>query len=260
MLLACQPRRRLAHSETRRQAMGAGAQSPTALARIFRIAAVPPAAFLAFAIWWLAGWGGQSTMRVLIVVGGLGFPAFAAVCTGVAARRARGRQRRAWVYMTAGLAAWTLSELVVVYHRVWLGSVHPVYPAAANAGFLLFPVAACVAMLVLPAGYPGGNWFRILLDGAIVAAALFVVSWVVVLRHAYAATGGKNSAAIVSLAYPVSEVVTVAVAVLVLARAPPRWRVTVTLLTVGLTLIAASGSAYEYLFPRNKYTRSEEHT
>ena len=121
--------------------------------------------------------------------------------------------------MTVGLAAWTFSELVAVYHRVWLGSVHPLYPSAANVGFLLFPVAACVAMLVLPAGYPGGNWFRILLDGAIVAAALFVVSWVVVLRQAYAATGVKNSAAIVSLAYPVSEVVTVTVAVLVLARA-----------------------------------------
>src|SRR3984957_14343250 len=136
MLLACQPRRRLAHSETRRQAMGGGAQSPTALAPIFRIAAVPTAAFLAFAIWWLAGWGGQSTMRVLIVVGGLGFPSFAAVSAGLAARRTRGRQRRAWVYMTVGLGAWTFSELVVIYHHVWIGSVHPLYPSVANAGFL----------------------------------------------------------------------------------------------------------------------------
>jgi diguanylate cyclase (GGDEF)-like protein len=233
--------------------MGGVARSPAAHSRLLRIAAVPTTAFLAFSIWWLTGWGGPSTMRVLIVVGGLGFPSFAAVSAGLAARRTRGRQRRAWVYMTVGLAAWTFSELVVVYHRVWLGSVHPLYPSVANAGFLLFPVAACVAMLVLPAGYPGGNRFRMVLDGAIVAAALFVVSWVVVLRHAYAATGVKNSAAIVSLAYPVSEVVTVTVAVLVLARAHARWRVTVALLTVGLTLVAASGSAYEYLFARNSY-------
>lgn len=233
--------------------MGAVARSPAALPRLIRLGAVPTAAFLAFSIWWFAGWGGQSTMRVLIVVGGLGFPSFAAVSAGLAARRTRGRQRRAWVYMTVGLAAWTFSELVVVYHRVWLGSVHPLYPSVANAGFLLFPVAACVAMLVLPAGYPGGSWLRMVLDGAIVAAALFVVSWVVVLRQAYAATGVKNSAAIVSLAYPVSEVVAVTVAVLVLARAHARWRVTGTLLTVGLTLIATSGSAYEYLFARNNY-------
>jgi diguanylate cyclase (GGDEF)-like protein len=155
--------------------------------------------------------------------------------------------------MAIGLAAWTFSELVVVYHRVWIGNVHPLYPSVANAGFLLFPVAACTAMLVLPAGYPGGNWFRMVLDGAIVATALFVVAWVVVLRQAYAATEVKNSAAIVSLAYPVSEVVTVTVAVLVLARAHARWRVTVSLLTGGLTLIAASGAAYEYLFAHNNY-------
>jgi diguanylate cyclase (GGDEF)-like protein len=232
--------------------MGAVARSPTALPRL-HVAAVPLAVFLGFAIWWIAGWGGQSTMRVLIVVGGLGFPSFAAVSAGLAARRTHGRQRRAWVYMAIGLAAWTFSELVVVYHRVWIGNVHPLYPSVANAGFLLFPVAACTAMLVLPAGYPGGNWFRMVLDGAIVATALFVVAWVVVLRQAYAATEVKNSAAIVSLAYPVSEVVTVTVAVLVLARAHARWRVTVSLLTGGLTLIAASGAAYEYLFAHNNY-------
>jgi diguanylate cyclase len=232
--------------------MGALARSPMALPRL-HVAAVPTAVFLGFAIWWIAGWGGQSTMRVLIVVGGLGFPSFAAVSAGVAARRTHGRQRRAWVYMTIGLAAWTFSELVVVYHRVWIGNVHPLYPSVANAGFLLFPVAACTAMLVLPAGYPGGNWFRMVLDGAIVATALFVVAWVVVLRQAYAATGVRNSAAIVSLAYPVSEVVTVTVAVLVLARAHARWRVAVSLLTAGLTLIAASGAAYEYLFAHNNY-------
>jgi diguanylate cyclase len=192
-------------------------------------------------------------MRVLIVVGGLGFPSFAAVSAGLAAHRSAGRQRRAWVYMTIGLAAWTLSEVVVMYHRVWIGSVRPLYPSVANAGFLLFPVAACVALLVFPAGHPGGNRFRILLDGAIVATALFVVAWVAVLRQAYAATAIKSSAAIVSLAYPVIEVVTVTVAVLVLARAHARWRVTVGLLTMGLTIIAASGAAYEYLFAHNNY-------
>src|SRR3984893_16435151 len=233
--------------------MGAVARSPTALPRLLHIAAVPTAVFVAFSIWWLAGWGGHSTMRVVDIVATLGFPSFAALSAGVAARRARGRQRRAWVYMTVGLAAWVFGVLVVVYHRFWLGSVHPLYPSAANAWFLLFPVAACVAMLVFPAGYSGGAWFRMVLDGAIVAASLFVVAWVAVLRQTYAATGVKNSAAFVSLTYPALEVMTVTVAVLVLARAHPRWRATVTLLTVGLTLIAAAGSAYVYLLARNNY-------
>ena len=80
------------------------------------------------------------------------------------------------------------------------------------------------------------------------------MAWVVVLRQVYAATGVKNSDEFVSLACPVSEVVTVTVAVLVLARAHARWRPTVILMTMGLTLIAASGSAYEYLFARQHYS------
>jgi diguanylate cyclase len=56
-----------------------------------------------------------------------------------------------------------------------------------------------------------------------------------------------------SLAYPASEIMTVTVAVLVLARTHSRWRSTMTLLTVGLTLIAASGCGYAYLLARNTY-------
>ncbi len=235
--------------------MGTVAGSPTALPRIVYIAAVPVAVFIVFAVWVLAGSGDQSTMRTTIdVAGALGFPLFAAVSAGVAARRTRGQQRRAWVYMTIGVAAWALGEVAVIYHRLWLGIVSPPYPTAANVGFLLFPVAACGAMLVFPAGYPGGVRFRMVLDGAIIAASLFVVSWVAVLRRAYAATGVQHSAAFISLAYPGLEVVTVTVAALVLARAHPRWRRTVILLTVGLTLIAAAGIAYAYLFSRDIYT------
>jgi diguanylate cyclase len=112
-------------------------------------------------------------------------------------------------------------------------------------------VAACVAMLVFPAGYSGGARLRMALDGAIVAASLFVVAWVVVLRQTYAAT--DVNLALLPLAYPASEVMTVTVAVLVLARAHARWRMTITLLTIGMTLIAASGSAYAYLLARNTY-------
>jgi diguanylate cyclase len=234
--------------------MGAVARSPTALRRLLSIAAVPAAAaFVVFAIWLLAGWCGQPTMRMLIIVGGLGPSLFAAVSTGVAARRTRGRQRQAWLLMTIGLTGWVFAEVMVTYYLYWRASLHPSYPATANIGFLLFPVAACIAMLVFPVGYPGGARFRMVLDGAIVAASLFVVAWVVVLRETYAATGVTGSAALLSLSYPVSEVMTVTVAVLVLARAHSRLRMTMTLLTVGLTLIAASGCGYAYLLARNTY-------
>jgi diguanylate cyclase len=233
--------------------MGAVARSPTARRRVLRIAAAPAVAFFAFAIWLLSGWGGAPAMRLVDFVGALAPSLFAAASTAVAARRSRGRQRQAWLFMTIGLAGWLFAEVMVTYHRYWDASVYPLYPSAANIGFLLFPVAACIAMLVFPVGYPGGVRFRMVLDGAIVAASLFVVAWVVVLRQTYAATGLTGSAALLSLAYPASEVMTVTVAVLVLARAHSHWRMTMTLLTVGLTLIAASGCGYAYLLARNTY-------
>jgi diguanylate cyclase (GGDEF)-like protein len=232
-------------------AMEAAARSPTALRRLLRIAAVPTAAFVAFTIWLLAGWGGPSAMRLVVFVGALGPSVFATVSAAVAARRSRRRQRQAWALMTVGLTAWSFSEVAVLYHRFWRGSVLPLYPSAANVGFLLCPVAACIAMLVFPAGYPGGARLRMALDGAIVAASLFVVAWVVVLRQTYAPTNVNR--ALLPLAYPASEVMTITVAVLVLARAHARWRMTITLLAVGMTLIAASGSAYAYLLARNTY-------
>jgi diguanylate cyclase (GGDEF)-like protein len=57
----------------------------------------------------------------------------------------------------------------------------------------------------------------------------------------------------ISIACPASGVVTVTLTLLGLARAPTRWRPSMTLMAMGLTLIAASGSAYVYLFARHAF-------
>jgi len=233
--------------------MGTVARSPTALRHLLNLAAIPTAALLAFLVWFFGGWGGPVAMRFVDAVGALAPSVFAAASSEVAAWRTHGRQQQAWLLMTIGLTVWALAEVVVTYNRYWRGSVQPFYPSATYVGFLLFPLAACLAMLVFPVGYPGGARFRMVLDGAIVAASLFVVAWVAVLRETYAATGVESAAARWSLAYPASEVMTVTVAVLVLARAHSRWRITIFLLTLGLTLIAASGCAYVYMLASNTY-------
>jgi diguanylate cyclase len=192
-------------------------------------------------------------MAVVNASGALVFPIFAAVCVGLAARRSHGRQRRAWTYLDIGLICWSISELLVVYYRYELNGVHPVIPTSVNAGFLLYPVAAVVTMLEFPAGFSPGERLRMAMDGGIVAASLFVVAWVTVLRQTYARGLLESSTAVVSLAYPVLEIMAVTVAFLVLARAHPGLRLTVGLLTAGLTMLAISGSAYVYLLARDSY-------
>ena len=229
------------------------ARSPTALPRLLRIAAAPTAAFLVFAVWFAVGWGGSSAINALRFAGGLGFPAFAALSAADAARRGRGRQRQAWLVMTFGLVALEFGSITVLYHRIVRGSAVPLYPPAAMVGFLIFPLVACVALLVFPSGYPGVARFRMLLDGAIVGASLFVVAWVTLLRAVYPETGVSRLDEFLSIACPTAGVVTVTVAILGLARANAHWRQTMTVLTIGLTLIAAAGGAYVFSLARHSY-------
>jgi diguanylate cyclase len=231
--------------------MGAVAKSPAALPRVLCVGALPTAVFLVFAVWLLAGWGGPSTLGALHSAGALGFPSFAAVSTAVAARRGYGRQRHAWTLMTVGLVGLELSAIAVVYHRFLRGNVHTLYPMSGMIGFLAFPMVACVTFVVFPAGYPGLARVRMVLDAAIVTGALFVVAWVTLLRDVYSSTGVSGVDQIISIACPASGVVTVTLTALALVRAPTRWRPSMTLMAMGLTLIAASGSAYVYLFARH---------
>jgi len=153
--------------------------------------------------------------------------------------------------MSVGLVGLDLSAIAVVNHRFLRGNVHTLYPMAGMVGFLAFPLVACVALLVFPAGYPSLARLRMVLDAAIVAGALFVVAWVTLLRDVYSSTGVSGVDQFVSIACPASGIVTVTVAVLALARATTRWRPTLILMTMGLTFIAASASAYVYLFARH---------
>ena len=153
--------------------------------------------------------------------------------------------------MTAGLVGLELSAIAVVYHRFLRGNVYTLYPMSGMIGFLAFPLVACVAFMVFPAGYPGLARVRMVLDAAIVAGALFVVAWVTLLRDVYSSTGVSGVDQFISIACPASGVITVTLTLLGLARAPTRWRPSMTLMAIGLTLMAASGSAYVYLFARH---------
>jgi len=65
--------------------------------------------------------------------------------------------------------------------------------------------------------------------------------------------GASRLAVGLSLVYPVTDLVMITVAVLVLARARTGQRATLTLLTVGIILMALSDSAFVYLIDQHEY-------
>ena len=117
----------------------------------------------------------------------------------LAARSAEGRQRTAWICLTIGLAGWAGgAALWIFYERVLHQSP---FPSLADASYLLFPIGAGLAMVLFPAGYSGQSRTRFILDGFIVAGALFEISWVFVLQDVYEAGGTSGFALALAARY-----------------------------------------------------------
>jgi diguanylate cyclase len=202
----------------------------------------------------IAGWGGPRVMGAVQGLGLLGCASFAAVCAGLAARKARGRQRRTWVFLTLGLGGWMIALLTSIYDAVGHGIDEAPFPWV--FGYLL-PIAGCVALVSFPAGYEGQSQVRLVLDALIVEGSLFMVSWAVVLRRVYAETRANHVTLSLSLASAVAASATLTAAVLVLARARTRQRQTLGLLTGGLGMMAVSQTVSVGLIARHAYARAD---
>jgi diguanylate cyclase len=216
------------------------------------VAGIATAVAIALAAWTIGGWGGESTVRLAVDLGLLGFAMFAAICAGLAARSTQGRRRSAWIWLTVGLAGWAVGEALWAYYELVLGA--DPFPSAADIAYLLYPVGACLALLLFPAAQSGHSRTRIVLDALIVAGALFSISWVTVLRPVYEQGGESHFAVGLSLAYPVTDIIVVTVALLVLARARSG-RTVLILLTMGNLLNAVADSIWVYLDAHNAYTQ-----
>lgn len=199
----------------------------------------------AYAVWLLTDWGGHEVIRLVDDLGLVVFSTFAAVCAAVAARRARGRDRAAWLAMTLGTISWGVGSAAWTYIHVSTRS-HPAM-SWADVGYVGFLVGAGACLVFLLSASPPRVQVRLLLDGVIVGAALFGLVWVTVLQTVHSLRAERSADLAMAVAYPVVDIALITVAVLMLARAPAVQRRRLGWLTAGLTLIAVSDTAYVYL-------------
>ena len=189
----------------------------------------------------LGDWGGQSVSRAADDLGLVGAALFAAGCAALAAHGTHGRERAAWTGMAIGAAGWAAGEALWSNHDL-AAELSP-FPSRADAGYAAFLLGAAVCLAFLVSAYPPGGRVRLMLDGIIVAAALFGAAWVTVLSAVYSARAADP----VSLAYPLADIALVTIAAMILVRAPAAKRLKMGLLTVGLFFVAVSDSAFVYL-------------
>lgn len=220
---------------------------------LLRAAGMVGGTFLVFAVWLIAGWGGPATVRAVSDIGSVMAGGFAMVCATKTARSSRGRQRRAWRVMAAGLACWVFGDAMWATYELVLGWDRAPFPSLADAGYLLFPVVACLALILLPTGSSGQSDLRLVIDGTIVAGSLFVIFWALGLDDLFSAESDSWFAFAVSAAYPLADLVLLTVALLVLTRARSGQRGCVFVVTVALALIALSDAAFVFLTADDAY-------
>ncbi len=193
-----------------------------------------------------------------------GFQLFAASAAAlgcaVAARRTAGQRRRAWWWVSASAGSWAGGQAVWTYYEVVLGRAVP-FPSAADIGFVLFPILAAVGLLTW-LGTQSDQLVargRDVLDGAIIAVSLLALSWVTTLGSVVAENaGGKvDLPLLLSLAYPLGDLMLATLVLLALARGRGTERATLVVLACGLGGLALADSAYVYLVSEGSYTSAD---
>jgi len=131
----------------------------------------------------------------------------AALCMVQAATRRR--ERVAWSFMGLALALWAGGD---IYWTVAFTDVaEPPYPSLADALWLGFLPAAYVAVVLLVRQRMPHLDARLWLDGVIAALTTGAVSAAVVFGAVQASTGGDTAAVATNLAYPLGDMVLIAI-------------------------------------------------
>ena len=96
-----------------------------------------------------------------------------------------------------------------------------------------------------------------MLDGAVIALSLLVLSWVTSLGAVASSSTGGWLAIALSLAYPIGDIILGTLVLLAVARGRPDERPVLVLLALGLGSLALADSAYLYLVSLGQYNSAD---
>ena len=172
-------------------------------------------------------------------------------------RRSAGPIRRFWRLTGAAAISWGCGQAVWTWYESILGRDVP-FPSLADVGYLGMPILAAAALLSLPLNRPTlAGRVRTLIDGLIIAASLLVCSWGVVLGAVLRAGSDSLLTQMISLAYPVGDVVLITIVIytaLQLRQAKTPLPFSLPLLGTGLVAFAIADSGFTYLTTIDAYS------
>lgn len=188
---------------------------------------------LFFAAFLLGGVGGAGAVGP---VGVAFMGAFATCCAVGAAWPAKGGQRLAWMALATGLGGWVVGNGVWCY--VALGDPAPISTSsAAELGYVVLPLCALGATVLVPNREDYRFGVGLLLDGILVAASLFLVLGSLMLGSADRVNIPRILFAIITACY----LGLVVISLIVVRTAQSGRRLSPALLTAGFALIGTAG-------------------
>jgi len=167
------------------------------------------------------------------------------VCAGLGCliRALRGGpERGAWLAIAAAILAWAAGE---IWWTTYIeGAASPPYPSPADIGYIAFYPLAILGLYLLVRARAGELDRRLWMDGAIAALGTAALGAALLLEFVADHVSGTDAEAITTLAYPFGDVILISLIVGVIALT--RWRPgrTLTLLLVGLAVMAVADVAF----------------
>lgn len=219
------------------------------------VAVTAAVVLVSFAAWLFGGWTEGMARKAIDDLVIVGVSLAALIFSITAARAAQGRLRAAWWALVIGLVSWNIGQLIWTYTELVVREVP--FPSVADGFFLAFPVAACVALLFFWNRHRRRLRGLILLDGLIVAGSLFIVSWCLVMADLFETGRATRLEFLLSFAYPVSDLVVVTIAAVVLVSAHANQRPVMTLITLGLISMSVADSGYAFLSAQREYASGD---
>jgi signal transduction histidine kinase len=216
-------------------------------------AAASAVATVTFAAWIYFQVGGMALCAAVDDFGELAAALLAVAGCAVAACRADGRNRSAWLLVGLAAGSWALGEAARTYAEVFQHTA-VANPSLADLGFL-GTVPLGIAGLLLFAVPARRSWerARALVDGLLIAGCFLFVSWEFVLGPIYRVSHLSSTAKLVTLAHPVGDVAMLTIAAFALSRVRKESRTSVSLLVSGIVGLCLADSAYAYLLATDNY-------
>ncbi|WP_202915645.1 bifunctional diguanylate cyclase/phosphodiesterase [Mycolicibacterium sp. CBMA 234] len=193
----------------------------------------------------------NDTMQLVVGV-------FAVLCGAVGARRHVGRRRLWRLVIVSGMLGWSGGQVMRAWHQ-WTYSGALISPSWADIGYLSLPVFVLPALFIAAKGVrnvapePAREHRALVaaghvLDGLIITTSLLTLAWAGVSGYTVR-LGPDDPGDWVAIMYPVTSLLMVVVAVLVLVfkQLDPVDRRSFVLLAKGLVALSCSSSIYAYL-------------